>query len=185
MLLWTALAGHPLSMSASHLISSQTSMARATAEDSTTGLRQLLRTEPPLVGGLSFHGVSRLCISSLHMGCQEEVRRGRLVTRTRVRKAAKTPAKSTSSQHTHDAPRCMRACSARGTRRIIGRTSTRQNWAQPRCRMNCDAVLEDGGHAVRCRTIKRRPKDIKVGRKNIQGIVATPRRPNFGEPGKK
>ena len=43
----------------------QTSMARATVEDSTAGLGQTIRTGRPLVGGLSFHGVSGLCMSSL------------------------------------------------------------------------------------------------------------------------
>ena len=59
----------------------QTSMDRATVEDSTAGLGQLLRTGRPLVGGLSFHGVSGLCMSSLahwlQGGVQAQVRRRR------------------------------------------------------------------------------------------------------------
>ena len=43
----------------------QTSMTRATEEDSTAGLGQTLRTGRRLVGGLSFHGVSGLCTNSL------------------------------------------------------------------------------------------------------------------------
>ena len=43
----------------------QTSMTRATVEESTAGLGQPLRAGRPLVGGLSFHGVSGLCTSSL------------------------------------------------------------------------------------------------------------------------
>ena len=39
-------------------------------------------------------------------------------------------------------------------------------------------ILEDGGHAVRCRTITRRPKDFRWDGKTISGIVATPRNPN-------
>ena len=39
----------------------QTSMTRATVEDSAAGLVQILRTGRPLVGGLSFHGVWGLC----------------------------------------------------------------------------------------------------------------------------
>ena len=35
-------------------------------------------------------------------------------------------------------------------------------------------VLEDGGRAVRCRTIERRPKDARCDGKTISGIVATP-----------
>ena len=46
-------------------------------------------------------------------------------------------------------------------------------------------ILEDGGHAVRCRTIKRRPKDARWDGKTISGIVATPRKPNASEPDKK
>ena len=46
-------------------------------------------------------------------------------------------------------------------------------------------ILEDGGHAVRCRTIKRRPKDARWDGKTISGIVATPREPNPSEPDKK
>ena len=46
-------------------------------------------------------------------------------------------------------------------------------------------ILEDGGHAVRCRTIKRRPKDARWDGKTISGIVATPRKPNSSEPDKK
>ena len=42
-----------------------TSMTRATLEDSTVVLSHILRTERPLVGGLSFHGVSLLRTSSL------------------------------------------------------------------------------------------------------------------------
>ena len=42
-------------------------------------------------------------------------------------------------------------------------------------------VLEDGGHAVRCRTIKSRPKDARLDGKTILGIVATPRKPNSSE----
>ena len=41
----------------------RTSMTRATVEDSTAGLGQTLRTGPPLVGGLSFHHVSRMCMN--------------------------------------------------------------------------------------------------------------------------
>ena len=40
-------------------------MPRATVEDSTAGPCQALRTGRPLVGGLSFHGVSGLSTSSL------------------------------------------------------------------------------------------------------------------------
>ena len=43
----------------------QTSIVRATVEDSTAVLCQTLRTGRPLVGGLSFHGVLGLCMSSL------------------------------------------------------------------------------------------------------------------------
>ena len=39
-------------------------MIRATVEDSTAGLSQTLRIVRPLVGGLSFHGVSGLCTNS-------------------------------------------------------------------------------------------------------------------------
>ena len=46
-------------------------------------------------------------------------------------------------------------------------------------------ILEDGGHAVRCRTSKRRPKDARWDGKTISGIVATPRKPNPSEPHKK
>ena len=46
-------------------------------------------------------------------------------------------------------------------------------------------ILEDGGHAVRCRTIKRRPKDARWDGKTISRIVATPRKPNPSEPDKK
>ena len=46
-------------------------------------------------------------------------------------------------------------------------------------------ILEDGGNAVRCRTIKRRPKDARWDGKTISGIVATPRKPNTSEPDKK
>ena len=47
----------------------QTSMTRATVEDSTAGLGQILRTGRPLVGGFSFHGVSRTCMHPLaHTG---------------------------------------------------------------------------------------------------------------------
>ena len=42
-----------------------TSMTRGTADDSTAGLGQTLRTGRPLVGGLSFHDVYGLCTSSL------------------------------------------------------------------------------------------------------------------------
>ena len=42
----------------------QSSMTRATVEDSTAGLGQTLRTGRPLVGGLSLHGVSGLCMNS-------------------------------------------------------------------------------------------------------------------------
>ena len=37
--------------------------------------------------------------------------------------------------------------------------------------------LEDAGHAVRCGTIRRRPKDVRWDGKTISGIVATPRKP--------
>ena len=47
------------------------------------------------------------------------------------------------------------------------------------------AVLEDGGHAVGCRTVKRRPKDATCNGNTILGIVATPRKPNPSEPDKK
>ena len=47
-----------------------TSMTPATVEDSTAGLGQTLRTGRPLVDGLSFHGVSGLCMNSWHTGCQ-------------------------------------------------------------------------------------------------------------------
>ena len=40
-------------------------MTRATVEDSTEGLGQTLRTGRPLVGGLSFHGISELRMNSL------------------------------------------------------------------------------------------------------------------------
>ena len=40
-------------------------MTRATVEDSKTGLGQTLSTGCLLVGGLSFHGVSGMCMSSL------------------------------------------------------------------------------------------------------------------------
>ena len=46
----------------------QTSMTRATVEESTAGLGQTLRTGRPLVGGLSFHGFSRLCTNQWHKG---------------------------------------------------------------------------------------------------------------------
>ena len=46
-------------------------------------------------------------------------------------------------------------------------------------------VLEDGGRAVRCRTIKRRPRDARWDGKTISGIVATPRKPNPNEPDEK
>ena len=52
----------------------QTSMTRATAEDSTAGLGQTSRTGRALVGGLSFHGVSELCMDPWRTGCQEEFR---------------------------------------------------------------------------------------------------------------
>ena len=39
-------------------------MTRAAVEDSAAALGQTLRTGRPLVGGLSFHGVSGLCMSS-------------------------------------------------------------------------------------------------------------------------
>ena len=48
-----------------------------------------------------------------------------------------------------------------------------------------NVILEDGGHAVRCRTIKRTPKDARWDGKTISGIVATPRKPNPSEPDKK
>ena len=40
---------------------SSTSMTRATVEDNTASLGQTPRSERPLVGGLSFHDVSRMC----------------------------------------------------------------------------------------------------------------------------
>ena len=43
----------------------QISMTRATAEDSTAGLGQTLRTGRPLVGGSCFHGVSGMCANPL------------------------------------------------------------------------------------------------------------------------
>ena len=46
----------------------QTSMTRATVEDSTAGRGQTLRTRRPLVGGCSFHDVSGLCTKSLAHG---------------------------------------------------------------------------------------------------------------------
>ena len=50
-------------------------MTRATVDDSTAGVGRTLRTGRPLVGGLSFHGVSVMCMSSRwHMDCQEEFR---------------------------------------------------------------------------------------------------------------
>ena len=42
-----------------------TALTRAMVEDSTAGLGQTLRAGRPLVGGLSFDGVSALCMSSL------------------------------------------------------------------------------------------------------------------------
>ena len=56
----------------SSVVRLQTSMTRATVEDSTAGLGQTLRTGRPLVGGLSFHGVSGMCMNLWHMGCQVE-----------------------------------------------------------------------------------------------------------------
>ena len=55
---WTSLffLGHRL----------QTLMTRATVEDSTAGLGQTLRTGRLLVGGLSLHGLSGLCLSWTH-----------------------------------------------------------------------------------------------------------------------
>ena len=50
---------------AASLIDLKTSMTRATVEDSKSGLGQILRAGRPLVGGLSFHGGSGLCMSSL------------------------------------------------------------------------------------------------------------------------
>ena len=46
-------------------------------------------------------------------------------------------------------------------------------------------VLEDGSHAVRCRTIRRRPEDARWDGKTISGIVGTPRKPNPSDPDKK
>ena len=46
----------------------QTSMTRATVEESTAGLRQTLRTGRLLVGGLSFHGVSGRFMNPWHKG---------------------------------------------------------------------------------------------------------------------
>ena len=43
-------------------------MTRATVEDSTAGLGETLRTERPQVGGLSFPGVSGMCMHSLAHG---------------------------------------------------------------------------------------------------------------------
>ena len=43
----------------------QTSMTRATVEASTAGLGQTVRTKRPLVGGLSFHDVSKMWTSPL------------------------------------------------------------------------------------------------------------------------
>ena len=40
----------------------QTSMTRATVEDSTAGLGQTLRTRRLVVGALPFHDVSRMCM---------------------------------------------------------------------------------------------------------------------------
>ena len=40
-------------------------MTRAAVEDSTAGLGQTLRTERLVVGGLSFHDVSGMCMNSL------------------------------------------------------------------------------------------------------------------------
>ena len=52
-------------------------MTRAAVEDGTGGLGHTLRAGRPLDGGLSFHGVSGLCTSSLadfwaeaDLGCQ-------------------------------------------------------------------------------------------------------------------
>ena len=46
----------------------ETSMTRVTVEDSTAGLGQPPRTGRPLVSGISFHDVSRLCTNSLAHG---------------------------------------------------------------------------------------------------------------------
>ena len=46
----------------------QTSMTRATVEGSTRGLGQTLRTGRSLIGGLSVHGVSGICMRSLAHG---------------------------------------------------------------------------------------------------------------------
>ena len=40
-------------------------MTRASVQDSTAGLGHTLRAGRPLVGGVSFHGVSGLCMNSL------------------------------------------------------------------------------------------------------------------------
>ena len=50
----------------------QTSVTRATLEDSTTGPGQTFRTGRPLLGGLSFHGFQGLCTSSLPGGTQAQ-----------------------------------------------------------------------------------------------------------------
>ena len=44
-------------------------------------------------------------------------------------------------------------------------------------------VLEGGGPAIRCRTIKRRPADSRWSAELVAGIKATPRAPNPREPG--
>ena len=46
----------------------QTLMTRATVEDSMADLGQTLRAGCPLVGGLSFHGISERCLNSLARG---------------------------------------------------------------------------------------------------------------------
>ena len=60
----------------------QTSMTRATVEDSTTGPGQTFRTGRPLVGGLSFHGVQGLCTNSLAQRLPGGTQAQRLTTRS-------------------------------------------------------------------------------------------------------
>ena len=43
-------------------------------------------------------------------------------------------------------------------------------------------VLEEGGQAIRCRTIKRRPASDRWIAQRIVEIKATPRRPNPKDP---